>query len=468
MTAYAEVAERIIKLISSGALKAGDKLPSLRELSQELNVSLNTVKEAYWRLEDRHYVEAVPQSGYYVRDTPAPVPRGTQASADLDPKKVSLCRVYSSFASERREHDAGLALGIASTPLGPLSAEKLGRYVKEALREEPEAAFDYCLPPGYRPLLEAISRHSISARSDLRPDELVITNGCHESVFLALMAVCEPGDAVAIESPMYFNVLSLLQRLKLRAIEIPADAKLGMNLDILRFVLENQAVKAVFSIPNFSNPLGSVMPDREKRRMVELLAAHGVPLIEDDVYGDLSFQSRPAACKGYDSEGLVIHCSSFSKSIGPGLRLGWIAPGRYLDEVLRLKTLLNLGTSSITQMALSRFLEDGGYERYLRGIRRRLKASVNAVRSRILELFPEGTAVSEPQGGFVLWITLPGEADSLELYHRALERRVLIAPGCLFTLKDQYGSSFRINAGTMDERVDECIQELGRLCKTAS
>jgi len=209
------------------------------------------------------------------------------------------------------------------------------------------------------------------------------------------------------------------------------------------------------------------MADPDKRRLVELLAAHGVPLIEDDVYGDLAFSARPGACKGFDRDGLVIYCSSFSKSIGPGLRLGWIAPGRYLDEVLRVKTLMNLGTSSITQMALARFLDDGGYERCLRGMRKSLKASVYAVRARVLELFPEGTTVSSPQGGFVLWVTLPGAIDSLELYHRALERRILIAPGCLFTLKDQYSSSFRINGASMSPRIDECLSELSRLCRAA-
>jgi DNA-binding transcriptional MocR family regulator len=466
MTAYAAVADKIIGLISSGALKAGDKLPSLRELSQELSVSLNTVKEAYWRLEDRHYVEAVPQSGYYVRVAVRPRIDGAPPAIDLDPTKVSLCRVYSSFASEKRQDDEGLSLGIASTPLGSLSAEKLGRYVRDALKEEPEAAFDYCMPPGYLPLREMISRHSLSARAELGPDDLVITNGAHESVFLALMAICEPGDSVAVESPMCYNFLSLLQRLKLRAIEIPSDATRGMNLDILKFVLDNQSVKAVFSIPNFSNPLGALMPEQDKRALVELVSARGVPLIEDDVYGDLSFSARPGCCKGYDRDGMVIHCSSFSKSIGPGLRLGWIAPGRYLDDVIRVKTLMNLGTSSITQMALARFLADGAYERYLRGIRKRLGESVNSVRTRVLELFPAGTSVSEPSGGFVLWITLPGQADSLELYHRALERRILIAPGCLFTLKDQYASSFRINGGLMNPRVDECLRELARLCRT--
>jgi DNA-binding transcriptional MocR family regulator len=224
-------------------------------------------------------------------------------------------------------------------------------------------------------------------------------------------------------------------------------------------------VKAVFSIPNFSNPLGTLMAEEDKRRLVDLVSSHGATLIEDDVYGDISFGARPLSCKAFDHEGSVIHCSSFSKSLGPGLRLGWIAPGRHLDEAIRLKTLLNLGTSSVTQMAMARFLGDGGYERYLRGLRARLRDSMAAVRARVLELFPEGTAVSDPQGGFVLWVSLPGKADSLELYHRALERRILIAPGCLFTLRDQYSSSFRINAGSMTHRIDECLRELASLAR---
>ncbi len=468
MTAYGAVADRIISLISSGALKPGDKLPSLRELSQELDVSVNTVKEAYWRLEDRHYVEAVPQSGFYVRGRPPRKPETPGAPMDLDPTNVSLCKIYSTFMAEQGESDEGIGLGIASSPLGPWSAEKLARHFRDALREEPVKAFDYSLPPGNLRLRELIARHSLSAKADIGPQDVVITNGCHESAFLALMAVCSKGDAVAVESPMYFNFLGLLERLGLKAVEIPADPARGMNLDILEYVLGNQEIKAVFSIPNFSNPTGSLMPEEDKRRLAELLASKGVPLIEDDVYGDLSFGPRPGTCKGYDDPGNVIHCSSFSKTVGPGLRLGWIAPGRYLEEILRLKTLLNLGVSSITEMAMARFLADGGYERYLRGARKGLSESVAAVRSRIAALFPEGTAVSDPRGGFVLWVTLPEGSDALELYYRALERRILIAPGCLFSLKDRYSSSFRINAGSMSPRVDECLVELARLARELS
>lgn len=225
-------------------------------------------------------------------------------------------------------------------------------------------SFAYMMSPGYPELRKQISRLSLSAGIDLNPEEIIVTNGCHEAIFLSLMVLCKPGDTIIYESPMYFSSLQLLQRLNLKLIEIPSSEKDGVNLDTLKFVLENHPVKAMFTIPNFNNPLGFAMAVNRKKEMVEILDEYNVILIEDDIYGELYFDSRPSACKAYDKTGNVIHCSSITKTVSPGLRIGWIAPGeKYFDEICSLKNLLNISTGAINQIAAARFLKEGGYDR---------------------------------------------------------------------------------------------------------
>lgn len=325
-------------------------------------------------------------------------------------------------------------------------------------------SYNYLMPPGYLPLREQIARLGLSGGLDLSPEEIIITNGCHEAVFLALMAVCRPGDTVVLESPIYFNLLQLLEQLNLKVIEIPCTPKEGMNTDTLRFVIDNHPVKAVFTISNFNNPMGYVMPDEKKQKLVHLLEEYDIPLIEDDIYGDISFQERPGTCKSYDKKGNVILCSSFSKTLAPGLRVGWILPGKYHDPVIKMKTLLNISTTSIHQIAVAGFLKEGGYERHLRKLSKALQKNVFDMRSCILKNFPSNTRVTNPKGGFVVWIELPDSIDTFDIYQEALKEQILITPGILFTMKDKYCNCMRLNAGVWNEDVKRAIQYLGEMC----
>lgn len=466
ITRYEQVAERIIRLVENGVLKPGDRVPSLRELSRELDVSLNTVKQAYWRLEDRNYIVAVPQSGFYVKqrsllDSPA-----CKTDADpalLDPQEVSLCRIYGAF-QELGRCTPEVSLSIATLDPCMWPKEKLGRYLQDAVKESREDAYNYQMPPGYAPLRDQIARHSLSCGLDLRSDEILITNGCHEAVFLAMMAVCRPGDTVVLESPIYFSLLDLLKQLGLRVIEIPTSDADGINLETLQFVLENHPVRAMFSISNFNNPLGFSMPDWKKKKLVRLLAGHGVPLVEDDIYGDLAFEQRPTTCKTYDSRGDVLLCSSFSKTLAPGLRVGWIVPGRYYDQVIKLKTLLNIATASANQIAVAKFLREGGYERHLRQVRKQLKTHLTALRAGVLKWFPAGTRVTNPDGGVLLWVELPPEADTAIVFKEALAQGIMIAPGRLFSISSNLSNCMRLNAGIWNPRMERAIRTLGDIC----
>ncbi len=459
------VSNRILNLIRTGALKEGDRIPSIRQLSRELKVSINTVKEAYWRLESRNYIVAVPQSGFYVKKQPADIRLNkTVDPRQLDPQDVSLCRIYGAFQN-MGQCTPEISLAIASVAPDLRPTAKMGRFFTQALREQELESFSYLMTPGHVELRQQIARLGLSCGLELSPEQIVITNGCHEAVFLALMAVCQPGDTVVLESPIYFNLLQLLQHLKLKIIEIPSSDINGLHLNTLRFVLENHRVKAVFSISNVNNPKGFSMPKEKKMALVSLLDEYEIPLIEDDIYGDLGFGQRSHPCKSFDTRDNVLLCSSFSKTIAPGVRVGWIVPGKYYDLVVNTKTLLNISTASMNQIAMARFLKDGGYERHLRTLRKTLSAQVSAMRAAILRYFPKGTLVSRPSGGYLLWIELPQGIDAEVIYQKALNLGILIAPGHLFSIKPRYTHCMRLSAGIWNPRVEKAIQVIGDLCE---
>jgi len=463
-TRYGQVAERILNLINNNVLKAGDKIPSIRQLSQELNVSINTVKEAYWRLEAQNHIVAVPQSGFYVKkQSPEGLEKNTVDPSQMDPQEVSFCQIYGAF-QDMGQCTPGVSLGIAALNPEFWPTAKMGQFFQEALRYQENETYNYLMSPGYMPLREQIARFGLSSGLDLSPEDFIITNGCHEAVFLALMVLCKPGDSVVFESPIYFNLLQLFEQLKLKVIEMPSSHIEGVSLDALRFVIENYPVKAMFSISNFNNPLGFSMPSWKKKKLVQLITESNIPLIEDDIYGDLGFQTRPETCKAYDTNGNVILCSSFSKTLAPGLRVGWIAPGKYYDQVIKMKTLLNIATGSINQIAVARFLKGGGYERHLRKLRKNLQEQVPDVRECILKYFPKGTKVTNPSGGFLLWIELPKSIDTDDIYQEALKENILLAPGSLFSLKSKFTNCMRLNAGTWNKRVEQAIKHIGQLC----
>ncbi len=292
----------------------------------------------------------------------------------------------------------------------------------------------------------------------------MITSGCVEAVTLALLATCNPGDTVAVESPVYYTFLNSIQWLGLKVLEIPTTPGEGISLEVLSFALQHNPVRACLLISNFSNPLGSLMPEGKKRELVRLLARHDIPLIEDDVYGDLSFgRSRPPAFKAYDERGLVALCSSFSKTLAPGYRIGWIAAGRYQEKVQGLKSLFNLATATPQQLSIAEFLSSGRYDRHVRANSRTLSNRTNLVRKCVLRHFPKGTSADLPEGGYFLWVRMPKSIDAFRLYEQALQRGISIAPGTLFTAGDRFRNCIRLNCSYWSERVEDAIRTLGRI-----
>jgi len=463
---YEQVADTIARLINQGTFQPGDRVPSIRALSRQMHVSIATVMEAYRCLEDRELIEARPQSGYYVRRLyqhtliePAPSTPGKS------PTTVSVDELVRMVMQDSRNQNL-VPLGAAVPNPENLPVGKLNRILASVVRRKGAQSISYEMSAGFEPLRVQIARRLLSAGCALNPREILITSGCQEAVTLSLMAICRPGDTVAIESPTYFNHLQTLEVLRLKAIEIPTHPRYGISLEALGVLLKKNRIRACLLIPNFSNPLGSLMPDDRKKALVEMLTHYDVPLIEDDIYGDIGFsQERPRVVKAFDQKGLVLLCSSFSKTLAPGYRIGWVSPGRFQTEAERLKSACTIATATAPQMAIAEFLTNGGYDHHLRKIRRIYMRQIWLMTQAVSKFFPQGTKVTRPAGGFVLWVELPEHVNSLKLYELSLKAGITIAPGPIFSVRQGYPNYVRLNAAFWSDKIEKAIATLGRFAE---
>ncbi|MBW4440138.1 MAG: PLP-dependent aminotransferase family protein [Plectolyngbya sp. WJT66-NPBG17] len=461
---YEQVADRIRALIHEGTLRPGDRLPSVRKLHQQFSVSISTVLEAYRLLEDQGWIGARPQSGYYVKPLMSRAEPKPSASLKHDfPVDVSLAFRVSSEMRDRKNIDLGHAIpGLDLLPIASLN-----RIANRIVREQPTALHSYNAPNGSEVLRHEVARRSIEAGCAFSPNDLIITNGATEAIHLALRAVTQPGDIIAIESPTYYGFLEILESLHLKALEIPTEPKEGILLEPLESALKHRKIAACLIVSNFSNPLGSCMSDRKKQQLVELLNRFDVPLIEDDVYGELYFSNvRPKAIKAFDTEERVLYCSSVSKTLSPGLRVGWCAAGRYQIKVERLKMAMNWTTATVPQLTVAEFLSNGGCDRHFRQIRRSYQTQMIQMTQAICDEFPADTKVTQPSGGQVLWLELPIEFDAIQLYRIALQHQISVAPGMMFSPTGAYRNCLRLNCGLpWSTEIEIAMQILGRLTK---
>ena len=468
-TLYQQVADRIRGLIDAGTLRPGDRVPSVRRLSAQMGVSISTVLEAYRMLEDERYIQARPQSGYYVR-TPAivpPMPVMTRSDrVPLEPGTDSL--VVRVITDSKRPGIIPLGAAIPGPEFFP--TVRLNRILARVVREDPETSQSYDSISGHHGLRVQIARRLVEAGLTVTADDIVTAAGAQEAVLLCLRAVTKPGDTVAVETPTYYGLLEAIRSLHLRVLEIGTDSQLGICLEDLEEAIVRKRVSVCVLVPNFGNPLGHRMPQERKVALVELLAKHDVPLIEDDIYADLAFDGhRPSAVKSLDETGSVLLCSSFSKTLAPGYRVGWAVPGRYRPVVERLKFSTSVATASPTQMAVAAYLESGGIDRHLRRLRRIYRDQVGRIASAVGESFPENTRVSRPEGGHILWVEMPMAVDSVEIYEQALTHGISVAPGPLFSAADKYRNFLRLNCAVpWSSRLEQAIEKLGQLVKAAA
>ena len=465
---YQTLATEIASAIEAGGLKSAQRVPSVRRLAAQRGVSITTAVATLRHLEARGLIEARPKSGYFV------VPR---RAAPPEPATVDLprrARLVGAPALLKRLADASLSPKVA--PLGQgvpdpalFPQVALRASLMRVVRGAPESLVTYPLRMGGSAALrEQIAHHYAGFGTSLDPNELIITNGCMEALTLAVQATVAPGETIAVESPTYFGFLQIALNLGVKVVEIPAHARDGLSVATLRDLLESRAgreVRAVAVTPNFSNPTGSLMPDAAKRELVRLCRAADIMLIEDDVYGDLSFGGgRPLPCKSFDREGRVLLCSSFSKTLAPGARIGLVAPGRLRDTLRAAKQRLSGATPVLQQHMLEDYLVRGRYARHLRRLQQQFAAQVEAVSHCVQEHFPEGTKLSRPQGGFMLWVELASGVDTLALHQDANARGADYVPGVMFSVSGRYQNCLRLNCGyPFTVQMAKAIRTLGAL-----
>ncbi|MBI4563398.1 MAG: PLP-dependent aminotransferase family protein [Planctomycetes bacterium] len=461
---YEDVAAQIQKLIESGTYRVGERVPSLHALSRAFRVSVTTALSAYHLLESRGMIAPRPKSGYYVR--PRFQEPQFQPSVPPPPSNPTSIGIFDRVMMVLRNmRDSKLVqLGTTGPPPEVLPLRKLRRVTSSVAFRNLGASFDYDAPPGCHLLRVQIARRSVMAGCVLRPDDVLTTCGGQEALSLGLRAICRPGDLVAVESPIFYGILLAMQELRLRVIELPSDSRSGLDLGALRTALRRHSIRAVVAMPTFNNPLGGCMPADKKKELVKMLAGRNIPLIEDDVYGEIFHGSeRPEAAKSFDTKGLVLLCSSFSKTLSPGSRVGWIVPGRFTSAVRRLKIVSTLATPTLPQLAIAEFLAYGGYERHLRTLRKVTAMTLGHMAQAVRRSFPKGTRISTPAGGMALWVELPERADSLKLYDQALQSGITIAPGPIFSPRGRFRNFIRLSGGSSLEKIESAIATLGRL-----
>jgi DNA-binding transcriptional MocR family regulator len=462
---YEKLASTLAAQIEQGIYRPGDRLPGVRNFSRQRETSVSTAVAVYRRLEDEGYIEARPRSGFYVRTRP----KVTMAEPAISKPKQRPGPVSGQALALKLVKSANdpsmVQLGAAVPDACYLPTRAIERALSQAARQHRQQALSYEFPPGVLALRQQIARRMAESGCQVPAEGIVITNGCQEALTLALRAVTSPGDVVAIESPTFYGLLQVIDSLGLKALEIPTHPRDGISLQALQLALEQWPVKACILVPNYSNPLGYCMPDEHKRQLVGMLSEHKIPLLEDDVYGELGFsQRRPSTCKAFDRNASNFYCSSFSKTLSPGLRIGWIAPGRYQEEIEYLKYVTNLASPTIPQLALAKFLQSGAYERHLRKVRRDYARAVMRMIEAVERHFPKGTKVTQPQGGFVIWIELAKGVNSLELANRLLTESISIAPGPIFSASQKYRNYIRLScACEWDNRIERSLVSIAQL-----
>lgn len=461
---YQKIACALEEKIRNGTLKTGDKIPSLRMLHREYGVSMTTAVQAYLELEAKGLIISRPQSGYYVSYQPAylSVPSVSKPSGGTEPIGVEtlISKVYSTLSNKDVTR---FSLGVPENELLPIA--KLNKELVNAMRNLQGSGTEYEEIQGNRKLRRDIARLTYTWNGNLNEDDIVTTAGAMNAISFGLMALTQKGDTVAVESPVYFGILQLAKSLGLKVIELPTHPVTGVEPDALKKVLSK--IKVCILVSNFNNPLGSCMPDEHKMEVVKMLSERGIPLIEDDLYGDVYFgNSRPKPCKVFDEEGLVLWSGSVSKTLAPGYRVGWLAPGKFKDKIVHQKLIHTVSSTTITQETIANFLEKGRYEHHLRKLRRELHANSLQFARAVAEYFPEGSKISQPQGGFMLWVELDKRIDTTELYDLAIRQKISIAPGRMFSLQNQFTNCMRLSYGQRwSEQIDNKLKQLGRIAK---
>lgn len=463
---YLKLANTIEQQIRNGEYLAGDKLPSLRKLRATTGLSISTVYQAYEELENRGLLEVKEKSGFFVRPLLTDIlPQPKQGVSPVKAHKVAI-NVLSAMMQRSLTNPDLIPFGEAILAPSLLPGKQMAAAIRSAAGGYQDGSLGgYGAALGYEKLQKEIRKNSLELSYGCRENEIIITQGCLSGIELCLRSVARPGDTILLESPTFVCYLQLIEDLNMQALEIPTNPSKGINIDTLRTALDEHDIRAALLIPTFQNPLGFDLDAATRKELVALFAERGVPIIEDNVYGNLYFGDRKSLpLKHYDKQGMVLYCSSFSKDLMPDLRLGWLLAGKYREKVKRLKFNNSLATSQLMQEALAIFLKNGGYERHLRKLRNCLRKQAADMSQSIGRHFPAQTRISSPKGGLILWVELPESVDGLQLFRLAEKNNISILPGTLCSSTGQYDHCIRLCFGhPWNNRLEKGMSTLGRL-----
>ena len=450
---YRQLAQHYLHAIETGALKPGDRIPSVRTLMELHGVSLSTALQACRQMESDGLLEARPRSGYFVRHTRhKPLAPIEEPAATLpDPAQyVGIHERISAITARGRQLPVEVSFAGACGAPALYPAEALRNAAARALRRHPHLFGSAADAEGHPAFRAALARHALLSRITVAPEDIMVTHGCTEALNLALRAVARPGDVIAVESPTYYGLLQILESLGMRALEIPSSPQTGISLEALELAAQTyDNIRAVVVVPNLQNPLGSIMPDANKAQLVAWCEQRAIALIEDDCFSALADSDAPlAALKAWDRGGGVIHCASLHKILAPGMRLGWIAAGRWQARVEMLKYSQSRPNELLAQIAAAEYMGSGAFERHLRRLREQLRSQRGQVAQAIAAEFPAGTRASNPNGGLHLWVELPGSVSSETVFDQAMEAGIRVVPGVMFSNSNRFDHFLRLNCGT--------------------
>lgn len=468
MTRYQHLAELLAQRIEQGLYQSGERLPSVRALSAEHGVSISTVQQAYYVLEEKQLITPQPRSGYFVTPRKAAPPLPPITRPVQRPVEITQWDAVMELLNARLDNDV-LQLGSGTPNIDPPTLKPLWKIISRLGQQQDPRLMNYDNLYGVAELREQIARLMIDSGCQLVADDVIITTGCHEALSVSIRAICQAGDIVAVESPAFHGTMQTLRGFGIRAIEIPTDSVSGISLEALELAFEQWPIKAVVVVPNCNNPLGFVMPTARKQALLSLAQRFDIAIIEDDVYGELAFDyPRPITIKSLDTDGRVLLCSSFSKTLAPGLRVGWVVPGRYFDRVLHMKYISTGSTATQTQMAVAAFIRQGYYQPHLRRMRSFYQRNLETFTRRVRHHFPCGICVTRPQGGFLIWVELPEPFDAWRLNQDLRASGVQVAIGSMFSASGKYRNCLRLSyAQAFSEQIEKALEILGAAVERA-
>jgi DNA-binding transcriptional MocR family regulator len=465
---YLQIRDRLSRLIESGALQPGDRLPSIRTLAKTTNVNKLTVIEAYSVLEADGLIHARQGSGYFVSPSSPTPPQ--PASHFAPPQEVILSEYpgnsfydfYMAAVTAHRHADmVDLSTGF------PMNSglEDLQRIARRAVKHVDSTLFNYDLPHGQLTLRQQVARMLVQQGLEITPEDLIITNGSKQGLSLALQHHVKPGDWVIVESPTYHGALEIISSLKAKVIGIPMNLE-GINLELLEKYLHTYHPKLIYTVSTLQNPTGVTTSYAHRTSLLQLAQKYGCKIIEDNAYEGLAFESVPPPLKALDHNDIVTYLGTFSKTLMPGIRVGYmVVTGQDYQPLVKSKLNHDYHVSTVSQAIVSEYLATGHYRHHLTHLRSQHMQSRNAMLSALERYFPSEASWTVPNGGTFLWVQLPENISTPAICQAALSHNILIANGALFFPDRQGYNALRLNFSHKPEVIERVISILGRLLK---